>query len=1055
MMRVCPPVGSGRQRSSCAPPPAPPAPVPEPIPGTQPNAQAQGAMADQEQEQTQLAYVHAAAWKAEQRGDLDAHFDANTGLGSTRRPRSHRLDSRLAAVVTMIAAWVVVTDRPSKGATGGAANEAGAEYRRAVAAFFVAHGLRGQAAPLDLPPHLAIVRSVRLEVDDEPDDIEVGLVPPYRALVQAKTRLTRGSFRSAAAQVLKAVRRPGFDPDVDRLVIISAYMPGWAKTLSSVLRAERGKVRGRRTREEQASIEILHEGLGDATPRERELARRATELVWLVVGEEGDLHSQNALLLLDGNVVPTGEGHDAWRELIRIAGRFARSRAGGDMDVWRNELRYGRIELLTGANDYLPEDPAADSIGYESIEFVNRETELRALDELAATIGEGGERPIVALISGMPGVGKTSIGRHWGKLNEDRFTDGELAVDLSKFRSRAQVPPTSTMPPHLAATVASDSREALGVDLGGVLGTFLESLGVKSFGLPSGLREREELFRSLTMSRKLLIRVDDVFYPAEVSSLLPGGSESMVIATANRNVEALRDHAAALVELNPLDDEAALELLSVVVGDRERIQAEQSLVDRLVEICDGLPIAISVSGRWIAADRRRTVSKLVGRLTDEARRPRALAVPGDVSLDRVFDLAYDDLAPYPALVYRRIGVFPGNDVDPGATAILADITVSEALAALESLRGRYLMERLPGPRFQMHSRIREHSRKSALEFDALDTREQALRRLVDWYRAAARRADRALNEDRLRIATNDQAAVRALPSLASGEEALGWFEAEDANVIAVLSAANLRSWDDDVWTIVEALWNFYYTRRPFSDWKEAHRLGIASAERCGNLAALAQMHKQASRLYAELGQFDDARRHLRKAEDTVKASGNEPLTASIVEFTGSFLMDIGDHTGALKKFRTARKMFGQLGIPRGVAIQDLLIGTALIKLGGHKKALRPLRESLRFMREISDYMLEARTLLQMGEALRGTGRIEEAEEAANAALSVTVRLNFPIERAEAYEVLARVAQSTTDSEETVARWRKAHELYSNLGHPRAADVASILVRLEQGLRPTG
>lgn len=46
-------------------PPAPPAPIPEPIPGTQPNAQAQGAAAEQEQEQTQLAFVHAAAWKAQ------------------------------------------------------------------------------------------------------------------------------------------------------------------------------------------------------------------------------------------------------------------------------------------------------------------------------------------------------------------------------------------------------------------------------------------------------------------------------------------------------------------------------------------------------------------------------------------------------------------------------------------------------------------------------------------------------------------------------------------------------------------------------------------------------------------------------------------------------------------------------------------------------------------------------------------------------------------------------------------------------------------------------
>jgi hypothetical protein len=51
-------------------PPAPPAPIPEPVPGPQPNAQAQGALADQEQEQTQLAFVHAARWKAQLEEEL-------------------------------------------------------------------------------------------------------------------------------------------------------------------------------------------------------------------------------------------------------------------------------------------------------------------------------------------------------------------------------------------------------------------------------------------------------------------------------------------------------------------------------------------------------------------------------------------------------------------------------------------------------------------------------------------------------------------------------------------------------------------------------------------------------------------------------------------------------------------------------------------------------------------------------------------------------------------------------------------------------------------------
>ncbi|HEX2294016.1 MAG TPA: hypothetical protein VHN37_01770 [Actinomycetota bacterium] len=65
-------------------PPAPPAPIPEPVPGTQPNAQAQGAMAEQEQEQTQLAFVHAAAWRAELAEELGEELALSD---HTQRPR--------------------------------------------------------------------------------------------------------------------------------------------------------------------------------------------------------------------------------------------------------------------------------------------------------------------------------------------------------------------------------------------------------------------------------------------------------------------------------------------------------------------------------------------------------------------------------------------------------------------------------------------------------------------------------------------------------------------------------------------------------------------------------------------------------------------------------------------------------------------------------------------------------------------------------------------------------------------------------------------------------
>jgi tetratricopeptide (TPR) repeat protein len=148
-------------------------------------------------------------------------------------------------------------------------------------------------------------------------------------------------------------------------------------------------------------------------------------------------------------------------------------------------------------------------------------------------------------------------------------------------------------------------------------------------------------------------------------------------------------------------------------------------------------------------------------------------------------------------------------------------------------------------------------------------------------------------------------------------------------------------------------------------------------------------------------------------------------------------------------------MFDRVGIDRGVAIQDLLIGSALVQGGACRKALRPLRQALEFMRQIGDEMLEARTLLRLGEALLGAGGPDEADAAAKEALSVVERLGFRGERAEAFELLARVAEAAGDVGESRSKWRKAHEIYRDMGHPRAEEISSILVRLELGLPLTG
>jgi hypothetical protein len=107
---------------------------------------------------------------------------------------------------------------PSRGATGGAANEAGAEYRRGVAAYFVAHGLYG--IPVEGLPFAgdnAIVEAVALEADFPVDDVLVTL-RRGRLFIQAKRNLDWSLIPDIADQWISAVREPQFDQATDLLL---------------------------------------------------------------------------------------------------------------------------------------------------------------------------------------------------------------------------------------------------------------------------------------------------------------------------------------------------------------------------------------------------------------------------------------------------------------------------------------------------------------------------------------------------------------------------------------------------------------------------------------------------------------------------------------------------------------------------------------------------------------------------------------------------------------------------------------------------------------------
>src|SRR5438552_2243791 len=118
---------------------------------------------------------------------------------------------------------------------GGAGDEAGGEYRRAVAALFAAYGLNGLPFP-DLPfPGRSTVERVALETDDPVDDVVVGF-GGGRMFIQAKRSLGLDrTLREACEQWVHAVNEPDFDPATDIVAIASGTLTGSTEELRKAL----------------------------------------------------------------------------------------------------------------------------------------------------------------------------------------------------------------------------------------------------------------------------------------------------------------------------------------------------------------------------------------------------------------------------------------------------------------------------------------------------------------------------------------------------------------------------------------------------------------------------------------------------------------------------------------------------------------------------------------------------------------------------------------------------------------------------------------------------
>ncbi|MER5700442.1 helix-turn-helix domain-containing protein [Micromonospora sp. NPDC002296] len=316
-------------------------------------------------------------------------------------------------------------------------------------------------------------------------------------------------------------------------------------------------------------------------------------------------------------------------------------------------------------------------------ELIGREPELAALTRLAGGVtGGSATTASVIVLHGPPGIGKGSLAVTAGHRTGVGFGDGQLFVDL---RGTAPARPV-------------DPAEALA--------GLLRSLGLPEAAIPGPAEQRGRLFRTLTHERRLLIVLDDAEDEAQVRPLLPAGRHCLTLVTSRRPLTGLTG--AVRVPLGLFAPDAARRLLASIAGP-DRLAADPTGTDELVELCGRLPLAIRVAGNRLASRPGWPVAQLVAQLRDQGRRLTALAT-GDLDVRATFDVSYHRLGPTVAGVFRRASLLPGPDFDAALLATVTGTTAEVAAACAEELVDAGLLL-AHGDRYGFHDLARVYARE--------------------------------------------------------------------------------------------------------------------------------------------------------------------------------------------------------------------------------------------------------------------------------------------------------------------------------------------------------
>ncbi|TDO44968.1 tetratricopeptide repeat protein [Kribbella sp. VKM Ac-2527] len=651
----------------------------------------------------------------------------------------------------------------------------------------------------------------------------------------------------------------------------------------------------------------------------------------------------------------------------------------------------GRTTVI-GAAAYSVVSPR--QLPFASGDFTGRERELGELSRYLIS------SPGVSLtaITGMGGIGKTTLAVHVAHEVADHYPDGQLYLDLSGFG------PGEPLEPLKALTY------------------LLEDLGEPP---PADLPTASARFRNALANRRLVLLLDNAADPKQVRPLLPGTGCCGVIVTSRRSMAGLSGSRQYPLGVPQLPE--AIDMLRRISG---RTDAPEDECAEVVRQCGGLPLAIRMAGARLASRPSWPVAHLAQRLADGRRRLDELQLD-DSGVRATLVLSIEQLAGsvdpvdvQAVSMFALLGLSNALDLTAPLAAALSDSPEPEAEVVLERLVDVHLLTTPAPGRYRFHDLVRVAAQELAEQTLSEADRIAATTRWVKRVSAVVWKASEYAGHGLTREKWLNQSWLEGADDLANQDDVLAWLDNERTSLVSTIQQA-VREQPQLAVQLAVGLNAYYALRRAWLDWLQANESVLRLVRGGPDRTAEGIVLHDLGAAHAELEQYQEAVAPLRQAVQAAHESGDENLQALCLSSLSHVLERAGRIADGIPYAARAREIGLTLGSPPRAAWACLALGMLYLRTGATDSAQHHFTEALDLLVEPGQERYRGMVAQNVGVAYREAGRLDLADRYLQQGLDLYREAGAAIQQAEVLNELGKLCLDTDDLDTGAAHLTEA------------------------------